>query len=48
MTNSFTPIGNQQSHAIFGLSQSNALACLPPDAMISAGDVVQMLLVTSN
>ncbi len=36
----FTPFGRQESHALFGLSQSNALVRLAPGEEISAGSAV--------
>jgi molybdopterin molybdotransferase len=33
----FTPIGRQESHALFGLSRSNALLRMPPGGHIAAG-----------
>lgn len=36
----FTPIGRQESHALFGLSQSNALLRVAPGQAMQAGDVV--------
>ena len=33
----FTPVGRQESHALFGLSRSNALLRLPPGGRLSAG-----------
>ena len=34
---SFTPVGRQESHALFGLSQSNALLLAKPGEQIAAG-----------
>jgi molybdopterin molybdotransferase len=36
----FTPIGRQESHALFGLSQSNALLRVAPDQTMKADDIV--------
>lgn len=38
----FTPIGRQESHAIFGLSRSNALLRVPSGTRFRAGDVVEV------
>jgi molybdopterin molybdotransferase len=40
----FTPLGAQQSHALFGLSQSNALLRLDPELSLDAGARVTVLL----
>ncbi len=37
---SFTPVGLQESHALFGLSRSNALLLAPSGAEIAAGELV--------
>jgi molybdopterin molybdotransferase len=37
----FTPIGRQESHALFGLSQSNALLRVGPGSELKAGTAVQ-------
>ena len=37
----FTPIGRQESHALFGLSRSNALVRVAPGAELRAGELVQ-------
>lgn len=39
----FTPIGRQESHALFGLSRSNALLRAKPGATIRAGDRATVL-----
>ena len=36
----FTPIGRQESHALFGLSQSNALLRIAPGSALKAGALV--------
>ncbi len=41
---SFTPIGRQESHALFGLSQSNALLRLASGENRKSGDLVQVEL----
>ncbi len=41
----FTPQGVQQSHALFALSQSNALLRMEPEASLAAGAEVMVLLV---
>jgi molybdopterin molybdotransferase len=38
----FTPVGRQESHALFGLSQANSLLRVAPGAMISAGEIVDV------
>jgi molybdopterin molybdotransferase len=38
----FTPIGRQESHAIFGLSRSNALLRVPVGAAFKAGELVEV------
>ncbi len=40
----FTPTGVQQSHALFGLSQSNALLRMEPGQELPAGADIQVLL----
>jgi molybdopterin molybdotransferase len=40
----FTPLGTQQSHALFGLSQSNALLRMDPAQDLDAGARVTVLL----
>ncbi len=39
----FTPEGRQESHALFGLSRSDALVRVAPGAQIATGDPVQVL-----
>jgi molybdopterin molybdotransferase len=41
----FTPQAVQQSHALFALSQSNALLRMEPEASLDAGAAVMVLLV---
>lgn len=41
----FAPVGRQESHALFGLSQANALLRLAPGEMIRNGTLVQCRLV---
>jgi molybdopterin molybdotransferase len=41
----FTPLGMQQSHAIFGLSQANALLRLEAEESLSAGTIRQVLVI---
>jgi molybdopterin molybdotransferase len=41
----FSPSGLQQSHAILGLSQSNALFRMEPDSECKTGETVQVILV---
>ena len=38
----FTPVGRQESHAIFGLSRSNALLRVAPKVDLQAGELVQV------
>jgi molybdopterin molybdotransferase len=38
----FTPIGRQESHAVFGLSQSNALLCVAAGAKVEKGTLVNV------
>ncbi|HST29917.1 MAG TPA: gephyrin-like molybdotransferase Glp [Chthoniobacterales bacterium] len=38
----FGPIGRQESHALFGLSQSNALLRLDPGENLKSGDLVEV------
>ncbi len=40
----FQPVGRQESHALFGLSQANALLRLAPEEEIKRGAVVQVQL----
>ena len=40
----FAPIGRQESHALFGLSQSNALLRIEPGRTLRAGEVVEIQL----
>jgi molybdopterin molybdotransferase len=40
----FAPIGRQESHALFGLSQSNALLRVAAGASLSAGEIVDVQL----
>jgi molybdopterin molybdotransferase len=39
---SFAPIGRQESHALFGLSQANAILRLAPGAELKTGSIVQV------
>jgi molybdopterin molybdotransferase len=39
---SFTPIGRQESHALFGLSQSNALLRIALGQSLKAGEIVEV------
>lgn len=39
----FAPFGRQESHALFGLSQSNALVRIAPGERVAAGATVQVL-----
>jgi molybdopterin molybdotransferase len=38
----FTPIGRQESHALFGLSQSNALLRVEVGESLNAGEMVNV------
>jgi molybdopterin molybdotransferase len=41
----FEPIGRQESHALFALSQANALCRLEPDQTIAAESLVDVVLI---
>ncbi len=41
----FGVIGRQESHALFGLARANALLRVRPDARLSAGNEVEVLLI---
>ena len=41
----FTAIGRQESHAIFGLARANGLLRVRPEARLSAGSEVEVLLI---
>jgi molybdopterin molybdotransferase len=36
----FSPVGRQESHALYGLSRSNSLLRIPPETALKAGDLV--------
>ena len=38
----FSPVGRQESHALFGLSRSNSLLLVPPNVRIAAGELVSV------
>jgi len=38
----FTPVGRQESHALFGLSQSNALLRVAVGESLKAGEIVDL------
>jgi molybdopterin molybdotransferase len=38
----FRPVGRQESHAVFGLSRSNAILRVPADARLRAGEMVEV------
>ncbi|MFN2508823.1 MAG: molybdopterin molybdenumtransferase MoeA, partial [Chthoniobacterales bacterium] len=40
----FTPVGRQESHALYGLSRSNALLLVQPGERISRGAAVTVLI----
>jgi molybdopterin molybdotransferase len=41
----FSPVGAQESHALFGLAQSNALLRVNPGQKLAAGAEVEVLLI---
>ena len=41
----FLTVGRQESHALFGLSQSNALLCLAPGETLKKGAMVELQLL---
>jgi molybdopterin molybdotransferase len=41
----FTPIGRQESHALYGLSRANALLRIPPGEIFPSGNTVPILLL---
>ncbi len=42
----FSPVGPQESHALFGLSRSNALCRVEPDQAIAAESIVEVIPVS--
>jgi molybdopterin molybdotransferase len=40
----FTPVGRQESHAVYGLSRSDALLLIPPGATINRGETARVFL----
>ena len=38
----FRPVGRQESHAVFGLSRSNALLRVPANSQLRAGEIVEV------
>jgi molybdopterin molybdotransferase len=38
----FTPVGRQESHALFGLSQSNAMLRMAVGESLAAGEIVDV------
>jgi molybdopterin molybdotransferase len=42
-TGQFTPLARQESHALFGLSRSNALVRLEPGARVAPGELVRAI-----
>jgi molybdopterin molybdotransferase len=42
----FTPVGRQESHALYGLSQANALVRVPAREKLAAGSGVTVLLIS--
>lgn len=41
----FTPVGHQESHALYGLSRANALLRVPPNEIFGSGHTVPILLL---
>jgi molybdopterin molybdotransferase len=41
----FTPVGRQESHALYGLSQAQALLRVPPGEIFPAGKAVSILIL---
>jgi molybdopterin molybdotransferase len=41
----FTPVGRQESHALYGLSRANALLRVPPGEIFPAGQTVPILIL---
>ena len=41
----FTPVGRQESHALYGLSRANALLRIPPGEIFRSGHTVPILLL---
>ena len=41
----FTPVGRQESHALYGLSRANALLRVPPGEVFPSGSTVPILMV---
>jgi molybdopterin molybdotransferase len=39
----FTPVGRQESHALYGLSRANALLRVPPGEIFPGGNTVSIL-----
>jgi molybdopterin molybdotransferase len=39
----FTPIGRQESHALYGLSRANALCRVPPGGMFESGETIAII-----
>jgi molybdopterin molybdotransferase len=44
-TGTFTPIGRQESHALFGLSRANALLRLAPGEKVERGTIVEVQIL---
>ena len=40
----FNPVGQQESHALFALSQANALCRVEPDQTLAANSLVDLIL----
>jgi molybdopterin molybdotransferase len=41
----FTPVGRQESHALYGLSRANALLRVPPGEIFPSGAIVSILII---
>ena len=41
----FTPVGRQESHALYGLSRANALLRVPPGESLPGGTTVPILIL---
>jgi molybdopterin molybdotransferase len=41
----FTPVGRQESHALYGLSRANALLRVPPGENFPGGEAVPILIL---
>jgi len=41
----FTPVGRQESHALYGLSRANALLRVPPGEIFANGSTIPILIL---